>query len=69
MVAMLALLSTGLSLSLSRADLAAVVVAEPRLLCAKADTIAASARLGHPVPDQTKLIDAIKEAGGDHVRR
>ncbi|EAZ26942.1 hypothetical protein OsJ_10869 [Oryza sativa Japonica Group] len=46
MVAMLALLSTGLSLSLSRADLAAVVVAEPRLLCAKADTIAASARLG-----------------------
>nr|CAE03279.1 OSJNBa0072K14.11 [Oryza sativa Japonica Group] len=37
MVAVLALLSTGLSLSLSRADLAAVVVAEPRLLCAKAD--------------------------------
>ncbi|EAY92129.1 hypothetical protein OsI_13840 [Oryza sativa Indica Group] len=37
MVAVLALLSTGLSLYLSRADLAAVVVAEPRLLCAKAD--------------------------------
>uniref|UniRef100_A0A0D3EP10 Uncharacterized protein n=1 Tax=Oryza barthii TaxID=65489 RepID=A0A0D3EP10_9ORYZ len=37
MVAVLALLSTGLSLSLSRADLAAVVVTEPRLLCAKAD--------------------------------
>uniref|UniRef100_I1QTV3 CASP-like protein n=1 Tax=Oryza glaberrima TaxID=4538 RepID=I1QTV3_ORYGL len=47
MVAMLALLSTGLSLSLSRADLAAVVVAEPRLLCAKADRASSrfSARL------------------------
>ncbi|EEC83717.1 hypothetical protein OsI_29550 [Oryza sativa Indica Group] len=55
MVVMLALLSTGLSLSLSRADLAAVVIAEPRLLCAKADTIAASARLGHPpTADVTK---------------
>uniref|UniRef100_A0A0E0D514 Uncharacterized protein n=1 Tax=Oryza meridionalis TaxID=40149 RepID=A0A0E0D514_9ORYZ len=49
MVAVLALLSTGLSFSLSRADLATVVVAEPRLLCAKADTIAANTRLGHPV--------------------
>uniref|UniRef100_A0A0E0IA36 Uncharacterized protein n=1 Tax=Oryza nivara TaxID=4536 RepID=A0A0E0IA36_ORYNI len=36
-VAVLALLSTGLSLSLSRVDLAAVVVVEPRLLYAKAD--------------------------------
>uniref|UniRef100_A0A0E0GQ87 Uncharacterized protein n=1 Tax=Oryza nivara TaxID=4536 RepID=A0A0E0GQ87_ORYNI len=94
MVAVLALLSTNLSLSLSRADLAAIVIAKPRLLCTKADTIAASARLGHPVRrrrapppalcdadvisavrattsggDQTRLIDAIKEAGGDHVRR
>ncbi|EEC82586.1 hypothetical protein OsI_27140 [Oryza sativa Indica Group] len=44
-MAVLALLSTGLSLSLSRADLVAIVIAKPRLLCAKADTIAASARI------------------------
>uniref|UniRef100_A0A0D3EKV6 Secreted protein n=1 Tax=Oryza barthii TaxID=65489 RepID=A0A0D3EKV6_9ORYZ len=42
MVVVLTLLST--SLSLSHADLATVVVAEPRLLCAKANTIAANAR-------------------------
>uniref|UniRef100_A0A0E0ID68 Uncharacterized protein n=1 Tax=Oryza nivara TaxID=4536 RepID=A0A0E0ID68_ORYNI len=112
-VGVLALLSTGLSLSLSRADLAAVVVAEPRLLYAKADRASSRfsarptamvvvlallsgwvipsvvvaeptaadvararrrrcrpSRLPPPSPSPPQpLIDAIKEAGGDHVRR
>nr|AAR87235.1 hypothetical protein [Oryza sativa Japonica Group]AAT78765.1 hypothetical protein [Oryza sativa Japonica Group]ABF97530.1 hypothetical protein LOC_Os03g40910 [Oryza sativa Japonica Group] len=45
-----------------------VVVALLRPLVCDADAVI-SAVLATQVPDQTKLIDAIKEAGGDHVRR
>uniref|UniRef100_A0A0E0D3Z2 Uncharacterized protein n=1 Tax=Oryza meridionalis TaxID=40149 RepID=A0A0E0D3Z2_9ORYZ len=40
----------GLSLSLSHADLAAVIVAEPRLLCAKVDAITRRSRPFATVP-------------------
>uniref|UniRef100_A0A0E0PWQ1 Uncharacterized protein n=1 Tax=Oryza rufipogon TaxID=4529 RepID=A0A0E0PWQ1_ORYRU len=45
-----------------------VVVALLRPLICDADAIISAVRATQ-VPDQTKLINAIKEAGGDHVRR
>uniref|UniRef100_A0A0E0HPC3 Uncharacterized protein n=1 Tax=Oryza nivara TaxID=4536 RepID=A0A0E0HPC3_ORYNI len=45
-----------------------VVVALLRPLICDADAIISAVRATQ-VPDQTKLINAVKEAGGDHVRR